>query len=155
MTRKSLEHQHRVAVFAGSFRPFTVGHADIVRRGLTMFDNIIICVGINVAKPADADSAAERAAHLREVYASEPRVTVECWGGLTCDFVKAKGAAAILRGVRSVKDFEYEKDMAEANRRLSGVETVVLFSDPDYAWVSSSLVRELQAFDHDTSQLIL
>lgn len=143
----------RIAVFPGSFDPFTVGHASIVRRALPLFDKIIIAVGINEAKktllPVD-----ERVAAIRKVYAAEPKVEVESYSTLTIDFAKAKGAHFILRGLRSVRDFEYERDIAEMNSRISGIETVLLFTEHQYACISSSAVRELIAFGKDVSNYL-
>ncbi len=137
----------RIAVFPGSFNPFTVGHADIVRRGLELFDRIIIAVGINTAKHSDGGETSLEP--IRRLYAGNSRVEVASYSGLTVDFAAACGARFLLRGVRSVKDFEYERDMAEINRQLSGIESVLLFSKPGYAAVSSSVVRELRAFGRD------
>ena len=143
----------RIAVFPSSFDPFTVGHASIVRRALPLFDKIIIAVGINEAKktllPVD-----ERVAAIRKVYAAEPKVEVESYSTLTIDFAKAKGAHFILRGLRSVRDFEYERDIAEMNSRISGIETVLLFTEHQYACISSSAVRELIAFGKDVSNYL-
>lgn len=151
MTPRSLE---RIAVFAGSFNPFTIGHADIVRRGLDIFDRIIVCVGVNAAKPEDIATAETRRDHIRRLYAHESRINVECWDGLTSDFARSHGACSLLRGVRSMKDFEYERDLADANMALSGLDTVILFTDPRYGWVSSSLVRELKHHGQDVSRLL-
>ena len=143
----------RIAVSPGSFDPFAVGHASIVRRALPLFDKIIIAVGINEAKktllPVD-----ERVAAIRKVYAAEPKVEVESYSTLTIDFAKAKGAHFILRGLRSVRDFEYERDIAEMNSRISGIETVLLFTEHQYACISSSAVRELIAFGKDVSNYL-
>lgn len=152
MTAISTAATERVAVFPGSFNPFTIGHADIVERGLRLFDRIIIAVGINTAK-ADADADA-LVAPLRRLYASEPRVTVEAYHGLTVDFAATCGARFILRGVRSAKDFEYERDMAQINAQLSGIESVLLFSRPELAAISSSVVRELARFGCDTTPFL-
>lgn len=146
MTAKSFDRKERTVVFPGSFNPYTAGHDDIVRRALAMFDRVIICVGVNPAKADAATDAEARVAAIRGIYAGDSRVSVERWGGLTSDFVRQRGAAAILRGVRSVKDFEYERDIADANKALAGVETVVMYADPSKAWLSSSLVRELASY---------
>lgn len=154
MIRKSADASPspwRTAVMAGSFNPFTIGHADIVERGLGIFDHVAICVGINVQKPDDAKAARDRAAALEAAYADNHRVSVHCWEGLTSEFVKKIGACALLRGVRSVKDYEYERDLADANRAVFGVETVILFADPSKAFVSSSLVRELKNYGVDVT----
>lgn len=138
----------RVAVFPGSFDPFTIGHADIVRRGLALFDRIVIAVGYNAAKTSAA-TAEERVAAIARIYAAEPRVKAVAYHDLTVDLARRENAAFILRGVRSVKDFEYERDMAAVNTAIASVETVLLIADPRYAHISSSVVRELQAYGRD------
>lgn len=147
-----LKSNKRTALFAGSFNPFTAGHADIVARGLELFDRIVIGIGVNASKPDGGDN--DRLAAVAELYAAEPRVEVRTFSGLTVDFASVVGADVLLRGVRSVKDFEYERDMADINMRLSGIDTVLLFSRPELAAVSSSLVRELQAYGADVSQFL-
>ncbi len=135
------------ALFPGSFRPFTRGHADIVERALALFDEVVIAVGVNVEKPAAVlDALVEP---VRRLYDGNPRVRVEAFTGLTATFAEQCGACCIVRGVRSFKDFEYERDMADVNRQLSGVETVILFSKPELSAVSSSIVRELAAYGAD------
>lgn len=151
MTRISTPTE-RIAVFPGSFNPFTKGHADIVGRGLALFDRIIIAVGVNPAKSNDSVEATLEA--IRRIYAGEPRIEVEAYTTLTVDFAAKKGARFILRGVRSVKDFEYERDIAEINRQLSGIESVILFSKAELAAVSSSVVRELAAYGRDVSSFL-
>lgn len=143
----------RNAVFAGSFNPFTIGHADIVRRGLELFDHIVISIGVNAEKSI-ADDIPAHIQSLKHIYRDEPRVTVVAWDGLTADLAKKFEARFLLRGVRSVKDYEYERDMADANRAIFGLETVILFSKPEYSYVSSSLVRELSRYNQDTSSLV-
>lgn len=142
----------RTALFPGSFNPFTRGHADIVARGLAIFDRIIIAVGVNPDKPAgDAD---RRVAAIRSIYGGDPRIEVTSYSTLTVDLAEATGARFLLRGVRSVKDFEYERDMADINRQLSGLESVILFSRPEYASISSSAVRELQSYGRDVADFL-
>lgn len=143
----------RVAIFPGSFDPFTIGHASIVERGLPLFDEIVIGVGLNESKRA-LYAPAERVAAISRLYADEPRVRVESYDDLTIDFAHRVGAKFILRGLRSVKDFEYERDIANMNHRLSGIETVLLFTEPHYSSVSSSVVRELIAFGKDVSDFL-
>lgn len=140
--------QEKVAVFPGCFDPFTLGHASIVRRGLALFDHIIIGIGVNERKAAAFD-AGERIDALRRLYADEPRITVDAYTDLTVDFARRHNAGFLLRGVRSYKDFEYEQNIAEVNRRLSGLETVVLFTEPELACISSSMVKELAHFGKD------
>ncbi len=140
-------------LFPGSFDPFTLGHADIVRRALGLFDEVVIAVGYNEQK-AGWMPVAERVAAIKRLYADEPRVAVESYTGLTVDFAKEQGITAIVRGVRTSADFEYELQMADVNRQLSGIETVFLPASPQYASLSSSLVRELAHFGHDISPFL-
>lgn len=137
----------KTALFPGSFNPFTRGHADIVARALTLFDRVVIGVGTNAEKaPAVVEEIVEP---IRSLYAGDPRIEVAAFTCLTAQFARQTGASCIVRGVRSLKDFEYERDMADVNRQLSGIETVILFSKPDLAAVSSSLVRELESYGAD------
>lgn len=145
--------ERKIAIFPGSFDPFTVGHASIVERGLPMFDEIVIGVGINENKRTLYTSE-QRVQAIRDLYAHEPRVRVESYDDLTIDFAHREGAGFILRGLRSVKDFEYERDIASMNHRLSGIETVLLFTEPQFSSVSSSVVRELIAFGKDVSDFL-
>ncbi|MBO4621971.1 MAG: pantetheine-phosphate adenylyltransferase [Paludibacteraceae bacterium] len=138
----------RIAIFPGSFDPFTVGHADIVRRALPLFDSIVIGVGVNAQKKA-LFSAEERVEAIRKVFRDEPKVKVRTYSTLTVDFAKEENATFMLRGVRSTTDFEYEKAFAEANKQLSGIETVLLFTAPEYEYISSSLVRDLYSYGKD------
>ena len=132
----------RRALFAGSFNPFTIGHSDIVERGLAMFDEVVIAIGENQDKPsADIDA---RVQTIRTIYKNNTRVRVEVYHALTIDYAKQIGACALLRGVRSAVDFEYERQMADANRAIGGLDTVLLFSKPELSYISSSLVRDLQ-----------
>lgn len=145
--------QRKVAIFPGSFDPFTVGHASIVERGLPLFDEIVIGVGINENKRA-LYSSDRRVEAISRLYAHEPRVRVEAYDDLTVDFARRCGASFILRGLRSVKDFEYERDIANMNHRLTGIETVLLFTEPHYSSISSSVVRELIAFGKDVRDFL-
>jgi pantetheine-phosphate adenylyltransferase len=139
----------------GSFDPFTAGHASLVTRGLELFDRIVIAIGINAQKPNEAGRAEERAADIRRLYADQAdRVSVIVYTGLTVDAAEEAGAKFLLRGVRSVKDFEYERDIADVNRKLSGIETVLLYSLPELSAVSSSIVRELRSYGRDVSQFL-
>ena len=135
-------------LFPGSFDPFTKGHANLVERGLQLFDHVIIAVGFNEQKQGWIP-VQERVAALKSLYANEPRVTVESYSGLTTDFARQCSATAILRGIRSVKDYEYELQLADVNKQLSGIETVLLFADSQLSSVSSSIVRELAHFGKD------
>ena len=141
-------------VFVGSFDPFTIGHDSIVTRALGLFDRLIIgVVGDQVHKP-DMAPATERMKAIQELYADEARIEVKPYYGLAVDFAKAEGAHYIVKGVRSVKDFEYEREQADINRQISGIETVLLFAEPQYASVSSSVIRELRHFGRDVNEFL-
>lgn len=118
-----------------------------------MFDHIVIGVGVNESKRTLYGSD-DRVEQIRALYADEPRITVEGYTDLTIDFALRMGASFILRGLRSVKDFEYERDIATMNQRLSGIETVLLFTEPEYSSISSSVVRELISYDKDVSAFL-
>lgn len=143
----------RTGIFTGSFDPYTIGHDNILRRALPLFDRIIIGIGVNEQKkymlPADM-----RKKKIQELYRNEPRITVKTYNDLTIDFAKREMAQYIIKGVRSVKDFEYEREMAEANYRLSGIDTLLLFADPSLAFLSSSMVRELIHFGKDVREFL-
>lgn len=142
----------KTGVFVGSFNPFTVGHDSIVTRAFPLFDRLVIgVVGDQVHKP-DMPSAEERMKAIKELYKDEPAIEVKPYYGLAVDFAKAEGAHFIVKGVRSVKDFEYEREQADINRQISGgIETLLLFAEPELASVSSSMVRELKHFGVDVS----
>lgn len=144
----------RTAIFVGSFDPFTVGHDSIVRRALPLFDRLVVgVVGDNVHKP-DMCPAVERMRVIEELYANEPAIEVKPYYGLAVDFAREQGASYIIKGVRSVKDFEYEREQADINRQISGIETILLFAEPQLASVSSSVVRELRHFGQDVSMFL-
>lgn len=143
----------RLAIFPGSFDPFTIGHEAMVRRGLQIFDHIFIGIGVNKKKSVMADTA-QRLELIKSYYANEPRVSVESYDDLTIDFARRMGAKFILRGLRSVRDFEYERDMADMNRKLTGIETVILFTEPRLAAISSSVVRDLISHGRDVSEFL-
>lgn len=142
-----------VVLFPGSFDPFTLGHADIVKRALALFDEVVIAIGYNEQKNG-WKPVEERVASIKKIYADEPRIKVESYTGLTADFAKERGINAIIRGVRTTKDFEYEMQMADVNRQLTGIETILLPASPQFASLSSSLVRELAHFGHDVSTFL-
>jgi pantetheine-phosphate adenylyltransferase len=143
----------RIAIFPGSFDPFTIGHHDIVMRALNLFDEIIIGIGHNYTK-RETFPLEERLAAIQRIYNNEPRVCVKVYEGLTVDFAAQHNAQFILRGVRSTIDFEYERNIAEANKQLSGIETVLLYTRPEYAHISSTLVRDLHSHGKDISQYL-
>lgn len=139
------------AFFAGSFNPFTIGHQNIVERALNIFDTVIIAVGQNIHKD-DAETT-ENVEAIKRLYAGNQRVKVLGYSGLTTDAATSAGATCLLRGLRDEQDFAYEKNIADVNRNISGLETVFILADPKLAWVSSSVVRELRHFGRDVSDL--
>lgn len=141
------------ALFAGTFDPYTRGHHSIVERALSLFDKVVVAVGNNMGKKALL-SPVERVEKIKSIYKDEPRVEVVLYDGLTMDFARSIQATALLRGVRSVKDFEYERELADVNLRVGGIETLLLFSEPEYASLSSSLVRELMAYGKDVTDFL-
>jgi pantetheine-phosphate adenylyltransferase len=144
----------KTAIFTGSFNPFTIGHADIVSRALCIFDHVVIGIGYNPQKTeqGDIDSRAEA---IRQVYKDDPRITVEAYSDMAADLAARHDAVAVVKGVRSVQDYEYERSQAEYNRLLGdGLETVLFFARPQLAAVSSSAVRTLQHFGKDTSSFL-
>lgn len=153
MTPRTTACNPRTALFPGSFNPFTAGHYDIAVRALELFDRLVIGVGVNCAK-CDSQTVDERIEPIARLFKDDGRVTVVPYSGLTAVFAREQGASAIVRGVRSAKDFEYERDMADINGRLTGIDTVVLFARPELAAVSSSVVRELAANGCDVSQFL-
>ena len=140
-------------LFVGSFDPFTIGHYSIVRRALPLFDHIIIGVGVNERKKYML-SAEERVKRIKRLYADEPKIEVKAYSDLTIDFARREQATYIIKGVRSVKDFEYEREQADVNRLLSGVETIFLYAEPQLSSISSTMVRELQHFGRDISEFL-
>ena len=141
----------RTGIFVGTFDPFTVGHDSIVRRALPLFDRLVIgVVGDNVNKP-NMRPAQERLAAIAALYRDQPAIEVKTFYGLAMDFAKSEGAQFIVKGVRSVSDFEYEQWQADFNRRLGGIETILLYTEPQLASISSSALRELSHFGVDVS----
>ncbi len=139
----------KTGIFVGSFNPFTIGHDSIVRRAMGLFDRLVIgVVGDQVHKP-DLPSAEERIKTISSIYADDPKIEVKPYYGLAVDFAKQEGALYIIKGVRSVKDFEYEREQADINRQIAGIETILLYAEPQYSSISSTMVRELQHFGVD------
>lgn len=141
------------AIFPGTFDPFTIGHESIVRRALTFTDEVIIAIGINEQKHS-LFPVAKREQMIRDLYKDEPRVKVMSYSNLTVDFAHEVGANTIIRGIRTVKDFEYEETIADINRKLTGIETIFLFTEPDLASISSSIVRELMKYNKEVTQFL-
>lgn len=141
------------ALFPGSFDPFTIGHANIVERGLEMFEEVVIGIGVNDSKRAVLETE-KRLEAIRSLYKDNARVRVEAYNDLTIDLARRVGATHILRGLRSVRDFEYERDIAAMNKRLAGIDTVLFFTEPEHQSISSSVVRELIRYGKDVSAFL-
>lgn len=141
------------ALFAGSFDPFTIGHLDIAARALKIFDALVIGIGYNEHKPGQW-SVAQRLLAIKGVFKDNPRVRVEAYSGLTSSFAKEIGAAILIRGLRTVQDFEYERNLADINREVFGLDTTLLLSDPKFSFISSSMVRELIHNGFDATKYI-
>ena len=146
----------KTALFTGTFNPFTIGHADIVERALKIFDQIVIGIGYNPDKGSFMSAEIEeRVTQIRKVYENDPRVIVEAYSDLTVDLAERHNAVAIVKGVRSIKDYEYERDQADFNRLLSnGLDTILFYSRPEFSALSSSMVRTLEMFGKDVSQFL-
>jgi pantetheine-phosphate adenylyltransferase len=141
------------AVFPGTFDPFTVGHQAFIKRALQLADEIVIAVGVNLNKKSYF-SIDKRVESISELYKNEPNIKVMVYDSLTADFVKEVKADFILRGIRTVSDFEYENVIADINRKLSGIETVILFTEPEFTHINSSIVRELLQYKKDISNFV-
>ncbi|WP_276392848.1 pantetheine-phosphate adenylyltransferase [Eudoraea chungangensis] len=130
------------AIFPGSFDPITLGHYDIISRGISLFDEIIIAIGVNADKKY-MFSLEERLGFLNEAFHKEPKIRIKTYKGLTIDFCKKVEADYILRGLRNPADFEFEKAIAHTNRKLSEIETVFLLTSSGKSYISSSIVRDV------------
>lgn len=144
----------RVAVFPGSFDPFTNGHKSIVDRALPLFDRVIIAIGHNAEKRT-LFSLEKRMEWITAVFGSDSRVSVDWYEGLTVDFCKKNEARYLLRGIRNTIDFEYEKSIAQMNKQISnGIETIILFTDAEYSAVSATGVRDIIRYGGDISAYV-
>ncbi|HOK36235.1 MAG TPA: pantetheine-phosphate adenylyltransferase [Paludibacteraceae bacterium] len=141
------------AIFPGTFDPFTIGHYSIVQRGLKLFDEIVIAIGTNQAKKTFF-SLEKRREIINQAFVNEPRVKIMIYDSLTVDFARSIQANFILRGLRSVTDFEYEHSIADANRKIAGIETVILFTEYEYSYISSTVVRDLISYGKDISAFL-
>ncbi|SFB11820.1 Phosphopantetheine adenylyltransferase [Amycolatopsis marina] len=143
----------RRAVCPGSYDPATNGHLDIIERASSLFDEVVVAVLINKSKKG-LFSIEERMEMLREVTAKLPNVRVDSWHGLLVEYCRRNDIAAIAKGLRSVSDFDYELQMAQMNRELSGVETLLMSNNPTYSFLSSSLVKEVATYGGDVTQMV-
>lgn len=148
---------NRTGLFGGSFDPFTIGHSDIVSRALGIFDRVVICIGVNASKcktHSQFGTPDERAADIARYYASDPRVEVMVTTDLITQAAESVGATTLIRAVRSVKDYEYERDMAAVNRLVSGLDTIIFPASASLEAVSSSVVRELYTYNNDITRFL-
>lgn len=141
------------AIFPGTFDPFTIGHYSVVKRALTFMDEIVIGIGINENKNTYFPIE-KRVDMIQKLYQNEPRIKVVPYGCLTIDFAKQMNAEFIVRGIRTVKDFEYEETIADINRKLANIETILLFTEPEMTCISSTIVRELLGYNKDISMFL-
>ncbi len=144
----------KIGIFPGSFDPFTIGHEAIVRRGLSLFDKLIISIGYNSTKQGYFPLE-KRKAWIEDIFSDEPQIIVDTYKGLTVNYCEKKNAKYILRGLRTAADFEYERAIAQMNRMLiHGIETVFLLTFPEHSPISSTIVREILRNGGDASQFV-
>lgn len=143
----------KVAVFPGSFDPFTKGHQAIVKKSLDLFDELIIAIGVNSTK-SPYFSLDHRILHIKSQIPEGPSIKIVTYEKLTVDLCKELGASFIVRGLRDSKDFEYEKSIAQMNLTLSGIETIFLLTNPEYAAINSTIVREVHKNKGDISHFV-
>lgn len=144
----------KIAVFPGSFDPFTKGHEDIVRRALPLFDTVIIAIGHNINKQRTFDITTH-ICNISSLFAKETKIEVKSYEGLTIDFCHEVDAQYLIRGIRNSADFQYESEMAVVNKTLApDIETIFLYTDPKFAHVSSSVVRELRLHGGNYQQFL-
>jgi pantetheine-phosphate adenylyltransferase len=144
----------KIALFPGSFDPVTKAHVDIVKRSVGLFDKVYIGIGANSTKPGFL-SIETREKMLRAVFDTEPKIHIIAYEGLTVNFCKSIGAAYMIRGIRTVSDFEYEKAIAQMNHSLApDIESIFIVSKPGYSSISSTIVREILRFNGDVEQFI-
>ncbi|MBN1112391.1 MAG: pantetheine-phosphate adenylyltransferase [Bacteroidales bacterium] len=144
----------RIAIFPGSFDPFTLGHESIVKRSLSMFDKVIIAIGYNSNK-SGFFALEKRVNWIKDVFANEPKVEVTSYQGLTVDFCRSVNAKYILRGLRTAADFEYERAIAQVNKAMEGdIESVFLLTVPEHTPINSTIVRDIVRHNGDVSMFI-
>ena len=141
------------AVFPGSFDPLTLGHCDIIHKSIDLFDEVILAIGINSTKES-MFSLEQRTQFINEEFSNHAKVKILTYQGLTVDFCKEINADFIVRGLRNPADFEFEKTIAQTNKKLTGIETVFFLTSPETAYISSSIVREIIANKGDYTKLV-
>lgn len=145
----------RIALFPGSFDPFTKGHEDIVLRGLKLFDEIIIAIGYNSGKSVRYFDIETMRSYILSTFKNYPNIRVEIFSELTAEFARKNGAQYLLRGLRNTTDFEYENSIAQVNRYLNeNLESVFLITSPQFASISSSIIREVHKYNGDVSNFL-
>ena len=147
--------EKKIALFPGSFDPFTKGHEDIVLRGLRLFDEIIISIGYNRAKSSRYFAIEHMVDLIEKTFVNHPQIRVVTYAELTAEFARRNGARYLLRGIRNTTDFEYENSISQINRKLfSELESVFLITSPQFAWISSSIIREVHGYGGDVSEFL-
>jgi pantetheine-phosphate adenylyltransferase len=145
----------KIALFPGSFDPFTRGHEDIVLRGLRLFDEIIIAIGYNREKSARYFPIDQMIQSIQETFRQYPAISVVTYAELTAEFARRNGASYLLRGIRNTTDFEYENSISQINHKLyQDLESVFLITSPQFAWISSSIIREVHGYGGDVSEFL-
>ncbi len=144
---------NKVAIFPGSFDPFTIGHENIVKRGIELFDKVIIAVGFNSNKK-EFFPIENRVEWIKDVFWDNPKITVRKYEGLTVEFAAEVGANYILRGLRTAADFEYERAIAQVNKIMTGIDSVFLLTQPEHTPVNSSIVRDILKHGSDAGEFL-
>lgn len=145
----------RIALFPGSFDPFTKGHEDIVLRGLQLFDEIIVAIGYNSQKSVRYFDIDSMMGYIHETFREYPNIRVQKFSELTAEFARKNSAQFLLRGLRNTTDFEYENSISQVNRKLyKDLESVFLITTPQLAWISSSIIREVHRYGGDVSEFL-
>ena len=145
----------RRAIYPGSFDPVTLGHLNVIKRAAVMFDELIVCVSVNSSKPGGLFTPQERVELLRRVTEGLSGVRVDCWDGLVADYARRNQARVLVKGLRAVSDYEQEVQMAMLNTKLySRLDTVFLYTSPKYAYLSSTVVKEMARYGSDLSDLV-
>jgi pantetheine-phosphate adenylyltransferase len=147
------EHKLRIGVFTGTFDPFTIGHQNITDRAVKLFDELYIAIAVSKRKNTEKEIT-ERLKDIDGLYTDNNKVKVITYNDLTVEMCKRIGADTIVRGVRSIRDFEYEREQADINKQMGGVETLLLFAEPRFESISSTLVRELKFFGKDVTKFL-
>lgn len=149
-----MEHKPVTAIFPGTFDPITNGHLDVIKRGVKLFDSLIVAVGENPLKGKELFPAAKRVEMINELVNDMPRVSVQSYNCLTVEFAAEIGADVMLRGLRNLTDVQYEFQLAMTNRSVAGIETVFIMTSEEFGFVNSTMVREVAMLGGDVSKLI-